>query len=107
MSIVIAFPHTYASAEIGRQALACCYDVQLYMPLQIDREWGDHILTDLSALAARSGLNKVQMQPNADFSDPDVKALFFPSLGEYNIKPGFHTIIYYIMSCSCQVHSLK
>ena len=32
MSIVIAFPHTYASAEVGRQALACCYDVQLYMP---------------------------------------------------------------------------
>ena len=78
MSIVICFPHTSASHEIGSKALANCYDILLCMPY----EWGDPILTDLQVLAATSGRNTVEKTQSVDFSDPDIKVVFFPSLGE-------------------------
>ena len=82
MSIVICFPHTSASHEIGSKALANCYDILLCMPYEIDSQWGDPILTDLQVLAATSGRNTVEKTQSVDFSDPDIKVIFFPSLGE-------------------------
>ena len=82
MSIVICHPHTSASQELGRAALANGYDLVLYMPEQADREWGDHILNDLAILGARGRQNSVGRTAVPNFSQPDIKAVFFPSLGE-------------------------
>ena len=82
MSIVICNPHTSASQEIGRAALASGYNLMLYMPHLIDREWGDHIFNDLAILGAFGGQNSVEVVTVADFSNPEIKAVFFPNLGE-------------------------
>ena len=79
MSIVICHPHTSASQELGRAALANGYDLVLYMPEQADR---DHILNDLTILGARGRQNSVGRTAVPNFSQPDIKAVFFPSLGE-------------------------
>ena len=85
MSIVICFPHTSASQFIGYQALANQYNIFMYMPSSIDLEWGDPILWDLKIQAARSGENIVEKIDSPDFSDPSIKLVFFPSLGEFMI----------------------
>ena len=64
MSVVICHPHTAASHEIGKEALAQCYNLILYMPNQMDKMWGEDIGLDLAILAARGGINSVKKQLN-------------------------------------------
>ena len=82
MSIVLCYPHTSASQFIGNRALAKKYNILMFMPTTTDLEWGEPIMLDLEILAARSGDNSVQKIEIPDFSDPNIKAVFFPSLGE-------------------------
>ena len=81
-SIVICFPFSPASQFIGSHALANQYDVLLWMPTEADRKWGEPILLDLQILAARAGMNKVAKAQSKDFSDPTIKVVYFPTLGE-------------------------
>ena len=82
MSVVICHPHTPASNEIGKEALSRCYNLILFMPDQMDKMWGEDIGLDLAILAARGGINSVKKTAVPDFSSPDIKIVFFPSLGE-------------------------
>ena len=82
MSVVICHPHTSASHEIGKEALANCYNITMYMPDPMDKVWGEDIRLDLAILAARAGLNSVGVTAVPDFSMPTIKAVFFPNLGE-------------------------
>ena len=82
MSVVICHPHTAASHEIGKEALARCYNLILFMPNQMDKMWGEDIGLDLAILASRGGINSVKKTAEPYFSSPDIKIIFFPSLGE-------------------------
>ena len=82
MSVVICFPLNSASQIIGDKAISLGFNIQLYMPTRIDDTWGEPILTDLKVLAARSGVNTVERAASVDFSDPTVKIIFFPCMGE-------------------------
>ena len=85
MSVVICCPYNSASETIGSHALANQYNIFIYMPSSIDLEWGDPILWDLKVQAARSGENTVEKINSPDFSDPSIKVVFFPNLGEFRI----------------------
>ena len=82
MSVVICHPHTAASHEIGKEALARCYNLILFMPNQMDKMWGEDIGLDLAILASRGGINSVKKTAEPNFSSRDIKIVFFPSLGE-------------------------
>ena len=82
MSVVIAYPHTSASHVLGSECLSSLYNILFYMPTKTDKEFGEHMVHDLKIMAARSGDSTVEITESSDFSDPEIKAVFFPCLGQ-------------------------
>ena len=82
MSIVIAYPVNATSAMLGQRCLSSLYNVLLFMPKQVDEDFGQNILQDLQVIAAMSAQRTAKKVADPDFSSTDVKVVFFPSLGK-------------------------
>ena len=82
MSVVIAYPFNATSAILGQRCLSNLYDVLLFMPNQVDEDFGEHILQDLQIIAAMSSQRTATKVTDPDFSSTDVKVVFFPSMGK-------------------------
>lgn len=81
MKCVIGFPCTDAAGILGQKCLASLCNVDMFMPTRTDEILGISFFHDLHILCEDG--TEVKRTANPDFSDPNIRVVFFPCIGEF------------------------